>query len=43
MSDDLVLYEAADGIATLTLNNPKRRNALSQAAMTMLKGFLESI
>ena len=43
MSDDLVLHRTADGISTLTLNNPKKRNALSRAAMAMLRGFLETI
>ena len=30
-NDDLVLYDVADGVCTLTLNNPERRNAWSQA------------
>jgi enoyl-CoA hydratase/carnithine racemase len=43
MSDDLVLYQAADGIATVTLNNRKRRNALSTETMSMLLDFLVTI
>ena len=29
MSEPLVIYDLVDHIATLTLNNPKRRHALS--------------
>ena len=30
-NDDLCLYDVADGVCTLTLNNPERRNAWSRA------------
>jgi enoyl-CoA hydratase/carnithine racemase len=43
MIEELVLREAADGIATLTLNNAKKRNALSLATMTALKASLDYI
>ena len=33
MGDDILVYEAAQGLATLTLNNPARRNSLN-AQMT---------
>jgi enoyl-CoA hydratase/carnithine racemase len=38
-----VLREVAHGIATLTLNNPKRRNVLSVSTMTALKETLDEI
>ena len=31
MTDDLVRYEVADGVATVTLHNPDRKNAWSVA------------
>jgi enoyl-CoA hydratase/carnithine racemase len=37
MDKPLVLYQAADGIATLTLNHPEKRNALSRAMLAGLK------
>ena len=43
MSDELILYSVEDGIATLTLNNPKKRNALSMEMMASLKSRLDSI
>lgn len=43
MIQESVLIEVADGIATLTLNNPKRRNALSVSTMTALKEKLDVI
>ncbi len=39
----LLTATAADGIATITLANPERRNALSLAAMRELLGALESL
>lgn len=42
MSESLTLYEVRNGIAFLTLNNPRRRNALSLAMMDELLGHLES-
>jgi enoyl-CoA hydratase/carnithine racemase len=40
---ELVLTEVSDGIAVLTLNQPERRNALSRAMLSALKGELERI
>jgi enoyl-CoA hydratase/carnithine racemase len=39
----IVLFEVADGIATITLNRPERRNALSLAANARLHGLWEQI
>lgn len=41
MSESTVLYVAAEGIATLTLNRPQARNALSSALMRDLTQALE--
>src|SRR3954468_3306239 len=35
--DDEVRYEVANGIATITINRPERRNALSWAVMTQMR------
>ena len=43
MAEELVLYELIDGIAVLTLNNPRKRNALSSALLVALKSHLERI
>ena len=43
MLKDLVLYELRDGIAVLTLNNPRKRNALSNALLLALNSHLERI
>ncbi len=40
MSEKPVLYELTDGIAVLTLNNPRKRNALSLAVLAALKTHL---
>ncbi len=37
-----VLYEVADGVATITLNDPSTRNALSADLLGGLIGALES-
>ncbi|MBA3281633.1 MAG: enoyl-CoA hydratase [Acidimicrobiia bacterium] len=37
MSDDVVLYEVRDRIATITLNRPQARNALSRALIKALR------
>ncbi len=42
MSERLTLYEVRNGIAVLTLNNPRRRNALSFAMMDEMLGHLDS-
>jgi enoyl-CoA hydratase/carnithine racemase len=39
----VLLRESADGIATLTLNRPRQRNALSMALMTELSAALTDI
>jgi len=36
MSEELVLYEVSDGVATVTLNDPEKRNRLSQEMLTQL-------
>ena len=41
MEEDLVLYHLSDGIAVLTLNNPKKRNALSSPTLALLNKYLE--
>ncbi|MCW2809129.1 MAG: enoyl-CoA hydratase [Marmoricola sp.] len=41
MTDDLVHYEVADGIATITLDSPKNRNALSRRLVTGLFDALD--
>lgn len=43
MAEELVLCEVAEGIATLTLNYPERRNPLSTPLMTALKMHLDGI
>lgn len=43
MEKPLVLYEAQDGVAILTLNYPERRNALSYAVLEQLKCYLSGI
>jgi enoyl-CoA hydratase/carnithine racemase len=40
MPYDALLYDVADGVATLTINRPERRNALSWAVMTELRTAL---
>jgi enoyl-CoA hydratase/carnithine racemase len=40
-SFDKVLYEVADGVATVTLNDPEKRNMLSGAMLTELVSAME--
>ena len=42
-TDTLIVRDTADGIATLTLNNPAARNALSTAMLTALEQSLDAI
>ena len=42
-SDDQILYSVCNSIATITLNRPERRNALSLAANIRLHGLWEKI
>jgi enoyl-CoA hydratase/carnithine racemase len=41
MGDEAVLYEVVDGVATVTINRPERRNALSWQVMTELRDAFE--
>lgn len=41
--DDLVLVEVADGVATVTLNRPGQRNALSVALLRQLRAALAEV
>lgn len=41
MTDDVLLYDVDDGVATLTLNRPGKRNALDAALVAALKRGLE--
>ena len=44
MPDTPVLYSlSSEGVATLTLNNPQRRNALSSPTLEALERLLEQI
>lgn len=43
MTDKLVLRNDEDGVATLTLNRPEARNALSVATMTAFEAELEKL
>ncbi|MBL8794295.1 MAG: enoyl-CoA hydratase [Planctomycetia bacterium] len=43
MSQSLVLFEVAERIATLTLNHPEKRNALSRAMLTTLHEHLHQL
>ncbi len=40
MSEPILLYDVADGVATLTLNRPEKRNALSAALVKALTDAL---
>lgn len=41
MSEELVHYEVADGVATITLDSPHNRNALSDPLVTSLNELLQ--
>ena len=43
MAEEWVQYELVDGIAVLTLNNPRKRHALSSPVLEALKSHLDSI
>ena len=43
MSDSLTLYEVRDGVGVLTLNNPRRRNAMSMKMMDEMLGHFGSM
>src|SRR4029434_4024780 len=40
---DEILYTVADGIATVTLNRPERRNALNTAMLDELRRYLDGL
>ena len=42
-SDNLILYEEENNVATLTLNRPKKFNALSKGMLTTLQNILDKI
>ena len=42
MTDDPVRYDVADGVATVTLDSPANRNALSRALVAGLTGALDA-
>src|SRR4029078_3072689 len=39
---ELLLYEVADGVASVTINRPERRNALSWTVMSELRDAFEA-
>jgi len=43
MSDEVLLVEVVEGVATLTLNRPEKRNALNQALVQALKDTLARV
>ena len=42
-TQDLILDEVQDGVAVLTLNNPRRRNAVSSELLARLNETLDAI
>src|SRR3954454_19377947 len=40
MADELVLYDVEDGMATVTLNDPEKRNRLSGEMLAQLVGAI---
>jgi len=43
MADEKVLYEVADGVATVTLNDPEKRNMLSGQMLTELVAAMKRV
>ena len=42
MPYEALLYDVADGVATITINRPERRNALSWTVMSELRALTRS-
>ncbi|MEY3557652.1 MAG: hypothetical protein RL374_358, partial [Actinomycetota bacterium] len=42
MSTDVVLYEVSDRIATITMNRPDSRNALSSEVLKLLPALMKT-
>ena len=43
MTDELVHYELVDGVATITLDSPHNRNALSRSLLAQLFEALDRV
>ncbi|MFT6076269.1 MAG: enoyl-CoA hydratase [Yoonia sp.] len=41
MTEDVVLYQAASGVATITLNRPPQRNAINPAVCDAMRAAFD--